>query len=268
MLLSTPWAPGLSLAHQLSMLQVGGQGESPQADHYTPMLDPSSRRVDYLDLATPQSASRSFQAMHRPGQRAPSPTHPHRPQASLLAGDTHMYPPPPPRVPPTHNVGRQIAPFRRRQNKRPGVREHDREVYEVLLPLCKRKIVTVCLHCPSAMLRVQTVHACSPSLRTQSGLRHASICAACTQYRNCTIAAGGEVSNSKCRRFLLGSPCACSLLLWTRFSRLLLHSNVLHQQEPYPEFLTSCLTLLLLSVCSCSALVSAEHLQYIIQKQC
>ena len=126
------------------MLQVGGQGESPQADHYTPMMDPSSRRVDYLDLATPKSASRSLQAMHRPGQRAPSPIHPRRSQASLFGGDTHMYPPPPPRGSPTHNAGRQIAPFRRRHNKRPGVREHDREVHEVLLPLCQKMILTGC----------------------------------------------------------------------------------------------------------------------------
>ena len=144
------------------MLQVGGQGESAQADHYTPMLDPSSRRVDYLDLATPQSASRTFQAMHRPGQRAPSPTHRHRPQASLFADDTHGDPPPPPRVllpqngaaaaPWPGNVGRQIAPFRRRQNKRSGVREHDTQVYQVLLPHCNRNILTGCQDWPATML--------------------------------------------------------------------------------------------------------------------
>lgn len=122
------------------MLQVGGEGESPQADHYTPMMDPSARRVDYLDLATPQSASRSLQAMHRPGQRAPSPTHLQRPQAPFFADDVLMYPPPPKRVPFNHdatagpwpgNVGRQIAPYKRRRHKRPGIREHDREVYKV-----------------------------------------------------------------------------------------------------------------------------------------
>ena len=120
------------------------------------MMDPSSRRVDYLDLATPKSASRSLQATHRPGQRAPSPspTHHHRPRASLFGSDTRMYPPPPARVQATHNVGRQIAPFRRRQIKRPGIRERDTEVWQVLLPLCKQKTMTGCLTCPFALLPV------------------------------------------------------------------------------------------------------------------
>ena len=76
--------------------------------------------------------------MHRPHQRAPSPTLDPRPQAPFFADDT-VFPPPPQRL--LHmqpaaalrpgNVGRQIAPFRGRQSKRPGVREHDREVYQV-----------------------------------------------------------------------------------------------------------------------------------------
>lgn len=105
------------------------------------MMDPSARRVDYLDLATPQS-SRSSPAMHRAGQRAPSPTHSHRPHAPLSFADDTLLPRPPRRALSMRSdaapgyVGHQIAPFRRRQIKRPGVREHDREVFQVALRHC------------------------------------------------------------------------------------------------------------------------------------
>lgn len=40
-----------------------------ESQHYTPLLDPSSRRVDYLDLATPRSALHS--TLKRPRRTAP-----------------------------------------------------------------------------------------------------------------------------------------------------------------------------------------------------
>lgn len=130
-------------AAPLSM-QVGYQPSTSQAGHYTPMMDPSSRRVDYLDLATPQSASRSFQSMHQPPRRPSSPSmDPHRPFLSYSRDD--MGPMPPAHAPlhmhPSHNppgaprpshVGHQIGIPSRRAPRRPGVREHDIEVYQQL----------------------------------------------------------------------------------------------------------------------------------------
>lgn len=43
---------------------------SPQPQHYTPLLDPSSRRVDYLDLATPRTASHPS-TLKRPRRTTP-----------------------------------------------------------------------------------------------------------------------------------------------------------------------------------------------------
>ena len=47
-----------------------GGSSSPQPQHYTPLLDPSSRRVDYLDLATPRSALHPS-TLKRPRRTAP-----------------------------------------------------------------------------------------------------------------------------------------------------------------------------------------------------
>ena len=119
----------------LTMLQVSDRADSPQAGHYTPMLDPSSRRVDYLDLATPQSASRPSQPLHRPPRRSPPPAlYPPPPASFGFSGhDNFLWQPAKHAVPPrASNVGYQIKPFSRgRRHKRPGIREHDREVYEV-----------------------------------------------------------------------------------------------------------------------------------------
>ena len=108
-------------------------------------MDPSSRRVDYLDLATPQTASRSFQSMHHPPHRSPSPTlGAHRTRPPFIDDMGPMPPAQPFRLYPGHgpmpgppgqpsNVGHQIGmPRGRRGHKKAGVREHDQEVYQQL----------------------------------------------------------------------------------------------------------------------------------------
>lgn len=123
-----------------------GQSSTPQASHYTPMMDPSSRRVDYLDLATPQSA-RAFRPGHYPPRRPHSPTLDHQscphhvvddmahmPPAQAPTGMLpHLYPIPPGQAPPRpFQPGRQIGVPHRRARKRAGLREHDQEVDQEL----------------------------------------------------------------------------------------------------------------------------------------
>ena len=125
-------------------MQVGGQSSIAQAGHYTPMMDPSSRRVDYLDLATPQSA-RSFHAMHHSPGRAHSPALDHRPHPPPFLDDMASMPPaPPPMLPDLHPPGQYTRPFRasqtgrqtgiphRKARQRAGLREHALEVYQDL----------------------------------------------------------------------------------------------------------------------------------------
>ncbi len=110
------------------------------------MMDPSSRRVDYLDLATPQSA-RAFRPGHYPPRRPHSPTLDHQscphhvvddmahmPPAQAPTGMLpHLYPIPPGQAPPRpFQPGRQIGVPHRRARKRAGLREHDQEVDQEL----------------------------------------------------------------------------------------------------------------------------------------
>lgn len=108
------------------------------------MMDPSSRSVDYLDLATPQSA-RAFRPSHYPSRRPHSPTLDHHSRPVL--GDmapippvqapirmlSHLHPIPPDQAPPRpFHPGRQIGVPHRKARKRAGLREHDQEVYQEL----------------------------------------------------------------------------------------------------------------------------------------
>lgn len=110
------------------------------------MMDPSSRRVDYLDLATPQSA-RAFRPGHYASRRAHSPTLDHQSRPHPILDDMapmapapapmrmlpHLHPIPPGQVPPRRfQPGPQIGIPHRRARKRAGLREHDQEVYQEL----------------------------------------------------------------------------------------------------------------------------------------
>jgi len=110
------------------------------------MMDPSSRRVDYLDLATPQSA-RAFRPSHYAPRRPHSPTlgqqsRPHPalddmapipPAQAPIRMLPHLHPIPPDQAPPRpFHPGRQIGAPHRRARKRAGLREHDQEVYQEL----------------------------------------------------------------------------------------------------------------------------------------